>query len=781
MSLDLTLKNREFNFNVTNSSEHKVYEFEDFRLDVTTRLLYRSGEQVALTPKAVETLIALVERQGTVVAKDELMQEIWADTIVEESNLAQYLHVLRKTLGETSDGKPYIETLKRRGYRFNGTVRLSKEGNGLPAPNSDRGKFEAGSPNGPLGVANSPSRRVERHGNVLAVADWVEIEEMAEVVDLQETPPVADRITFQFLALASVAVAILFAFFSFGWFRSPAAGADQPSPVNSELSITPLTNAEIVYQATISPDGKYFAYVELGNDSARLWLQQVGESSRIETVDLSGRIVGITFTPDSSAVYYLASRKGDTMNSLYRVGSLGGVPTRILTDLSSPVSFSPDGNEIAFVRVHPDNGLTHLLVAASDGSRERVLLSRAATEKFQPNPAWSPDGKQIAIGLYSYEKSIGVCSMVGIDLSGDTIKPLSNEKWDSCDRTAWLGDGSGLVFIGTKFKEAVTTRRDQVYHLSMTSGDARRLTNSGNRHEVWSLGVTNANEILALPFNRVSQIWSLETGADSQTAKRITTGQSDGRGGIESLPDGSIFYLARMGDGFGIFRTNVGDVRDSKAIAADPTMEELRASPDGRFLVFAAKVVDGYAHLFRVDPDGSNRQQLTFGESVQSDSTVSPDGRWIVYASHFLDGDRARYSLQKIPSEGGDPVLLLNESCRTPHFSPDGRMISCIDKELIRVVSFENGETLKTFKTAGTPILNSGSRWTPDGQNLAYRVHEKDVVNLWLQPVDGGVPRQLTNFTHGDIYNFTFSPEGSRIYLAHGNPIRNAVLIKNFN
>ena len=64
MSLDLTLKNREFNFNVTKYSQHKVYEFEDFRLDTATRLLYRNGDQVLITPKAVETLIALVEGQA---------------------------------------------------------------------------------------------------------------------------------------------------------------------------------------------------------------------------------------------------------------------------------------------------------------------------------------------------------------------------------------------------------------------------------------------------------------------------------------------------------------------------------------------------------------------------------------------------------------------------------------------------------------------------------------------------------------------------------------------
>ena len=84
MSLDLTLKNREFNLNVANSNGHKVYEFENFRLDASHRLLYRGGDQVSLTPKAVETLIALVVRRGEVVSKDELMQEIWADTVVED-------------------------------------------------------------------------------------------------------------------------------------------------------------------------------------------------------------------------------------------------------------------------------------------------------------------------------------------------------------------------------------------------------------------------------------------------------------------------------------------------------------------------------------------------------------------------------------------------------------------------------------------------------------------------------------------------------------------------
>lgn len=110
-------------------SEQPIYEFGDFRLDAAHLMLYRSGREVPLPPKAIETLRALVERRGEILSKDELMEIIWTDSIVEESNLSQYLYLLRKTLGETASSKPVIETLRRRGYRFTADVFCIK-----PAP-----------------------------------------------------------------------------------------------------------------------------------------------------------------------------------------------------------------------------------------------------------------------------------------------------------------------------------------------------------------------------------------------------------------------------------------------------------------------------------------------------------------------------------------------------------------------------------------------------------------------------------------------------------------------
>lgn len=99
----------------------QAYLFGPFRLDTHARLLFCNGDVVPLTPKVVDTLVALVEKQGKVVEKEELLRAVWPDTFVEESNLTQNVSVLRKTLRSVLTGEA-IETIPKRGYRFIATV-----------------------------------------------------------------------------------------------------------------------------------------------------------------------------------------------------------------------------------------------------------------------------------------------------------------------------------------------------------------------------------------------------------------------------------------------------------------------------------------------------------------------------------------------------------------------------------------------------------------------------------------------------------------------------------
>src|SRR5918911_4981207 len=104
------------------------YEFGPFRLAAAERQLLRGEETVRLTPKELETLLALVRGGGRVMSKEELLKEIWPDTFVEEATLAQNVFTLRKALGEPEGGGAFVETVPRRGYRFAVVVRERHEG-----------------------------------------------------------------------------------------------------------------------------------------------------------------------------------------------------------------------------------------------------------------------------------------------------------------------------------------------------------------------------------------------------------------------------------------------------------------------------------------------------------------------------------------------------------------------------------------------------------------------------------------------------------------------------
>ena len=98
----------------------RVYEFDRFRLDAGARVLFRDRTRMQLTPKAVDLLLALIEKRGAAVGREELFREVWPDVVVEDGTLTSHISLLRKTLGEG-----FIETIPKRGYRFVGAIEES--------------------------------------------------------------------------------------------------------------------------------------------------------------------------------------------------------------------------------------------------------------------------------------------------------------------------------------------------------------------------------------------------------------------------------------------------------------------------------------------------------------------------------------------------------------------------------------------------------------------------------------------------------------------------------
>src|SRR6476620_10524314 len=256
MSSNLSSNFLQFKFVMANINSHGIYEFDEFRLNVGTMMLSRAEKEISLPPKAVKTLAVLVENQGEIVSKDELIGRVWEDSIVEESNLSQNLYLLRKTLGNDPDGKPYIETLRRRGYRFTGKAVYS--GNVQQPEAAAR----------PHGVA--------RHGNVIGLTEWRDAGE--RTAGPSDEHRLRNSKSFAIVLVLAVMLAVASTAF---WLKS---GADDSHSINGELNFQRLTNGIVVEDATISPDGKYFVYHTRDNDTNRMWLQQTGQSTRVEVM-----------------------------------------------------------------------------------------------------------------------------------------------------------------------------------------------------------------------------------------------------------------------------------------------------------------------------------------------------------------------------------------------------------------------------------------------------------------------------------------------------------------
>jgi TolB-like protein/DNA-binding winged helix-turn-helix (wHTH) protein/Flp pilus assembly protein TadD len=104
-----------------------LYVFGSYRLDAVERVLLRDGQPVTLPPKDLETLLVLVQRAGHIVEKEELLGKVWPGVFVEEGNLARHIFNLRQVLGDSQDGRKYIETIPKRGYRFVAAVQEDPE------------------------------------------------------------------------------------------------------------------------------------------------------------------------------------------------------------------------------------------------------------------------------------------------------------------------------------------------------------------------------------------------------------------------------------------------------------------------------------------------------------------------------------------------------------------------------------------------------------------------------------------------------------------------------
>ncbi len=795
-----------------------LYEFGPYRLDASERQLWRGAEAVRLTPKELDTLSALVRGAGRLMSKEELLKEIWPDTFVGEATLAQNVFTLRRALGEAEGGRSYIETVPRRGYRFAAAVRVVRVGGETdfetPA-HAGAGRFE-------LESVASQASIVNRNGATVGASDTREEAESADASEVNApdvgdaptatpssnvaastTPtnaeaalfaahqretrghhPVRAAVIISIVAFVSVAALVYFVYrFSV---RPEAERASVRAPAFQSMKVTRLPATGAVSEAVISPDGKYFAYVssEPGRQSVGVWIRQVGAASNMQQLVAPAEETfygGLTFSPDSLHVYYGLARPGPQPPSLYRVPVLGGPPEKILEGFNitgpAPIAFSPDGRRMAFVRGGGGDERA-LVVADSAGGNERSLATLKPPLIFGL-PSWSPDGKTIVCADGSAERAESSTPYIGItsfDAATGAETRVTNERWVNVSQISWLPDSKGLVLSASEEELSPS----QIWQLDFPSGEARRVTNDLNTYLGASL-TSDGAALVTVQTDRVPNIWVAPAG-DAARARQLTTGSGkfDGYYGVAWAPDGRIVYASVASGSWDIWTMNADGTGQRQLTVGARSNYGPSVSTDGRRIVFVSNRAGGAFNIWRMDADGSNPLQLTRGRG-ENFAHFTPDGRWVVYAAI---GYGQANAIWKVPADGGEPVKLTDKPASWPFVSPDGKSFVCtygganpFSAPQLAVISIDGGEPTKLFDIP--PTFNANTVWLPDNRGVAFLDSRTGTNNVWMQPLSGGKPVQLTDFKSDGVAAYDWSRDG-RVVATRSVESTSVVLIRDF-
>ena len=724
--------------------QKRMYEFRTYRLDAAEHLLLREGKVVPLQPKVFDLLLVLVEHHGRLLEKDELMKLVWPDTIVEEANLTNNILILRKALSE--NGERFIETVPKRGYRFVTDV-----------------------------------RKVVLNGAAAGEQQPTELNEISQEVAM---PSSAQRLVSQIrghklgVGVALAAFIVVAAF----WAYRMREGRNPAEPFR-EMQMRRLTSTGTAFEAAISPDGRFIAYISGGGAVGAyhsLWIKQLTTNQETRLIPEAGfRYRGLAFSPDGNFIYYSQRRSQERIYALYRIPILGGEPQRLLNGVDSAVSFSPDGSQLAFVREDEKAGESALMTSNADGTAERKIAVCKSPDNYSVDgPSWSPDGKLIAVAKMISAPSFHFRLMI-VQVADGVEQPLGETKWAWLMRVAWLKGGDGLAAVG-RIKSG--GKNDQIWLVTYPNGELHRITNDLNGYRNLNL-TPDTTKLVTVESEVRSDIWVVEA-KKTRNAMPITNDPISQNGylGLDWTPDGKIVYTSLVNGHLNIWIINAdGGLPRQITTDSDDPYNFPSVSNDGKYIVFSLSR-SGPSRIWRINTIGGNLTELTKGKLDQKPN-YSPDGNWIVYSSE----NSGKRVIVKMSTRDGtsEEFALTNTYADFPVVSPDSKLIACLYQEetlaplKVALLPLAGDAPLQMFNLPNTyPWPSIG--WHPDGRALSYLDPKDNVSNVWLFPLDGRAPSKLTDFQREQIFAYSWSRDGRYLALARGTINRDVVMISRF-
>lgn len=574
---------------------------------------------------------------------------------------------------------------------------------------------------------------------------------------------------------ASAAIVVLAIAVVAGIFARQIAGVLRGPERFERMKLDKLTfTGNIVQeQAAISPDGKYFAYAIADGGKYSLWVRQIkGEASVNILPPGPHRIRDLAFSPDGSRIYF-TSADGEGPPAIYQMSALGGQPRKVFENAQGPLSFTADGTAVQFIRND-----TEVYRAGADGSGEK-LIARATSGQVFLRTASAPDNQQLAAQTFAAKD--GFDHLWVIDLNSGLWRELNPGVWIKLNGIAWMPDNR-LLIAGRD----TDTQNSQIWIIEPETGERRRVTNDLSLYAGLSLS-SDGHSIISTQFETMSAV-SVSGAGDFNKPTDVTERAANyiGRSGIALAPDGSVVYTVRNKGAFDIWLASADRTVNRQLTFGSPANSNFSpaVTPDGQYVIFVS-TRGGPPSIWRMRIDGSEATELTHETGASGDPVVTPDGKWVVYYTAYENGGTG--TIHKVPVAGGPSVKLTDAPSQSPAISPDGRLIAfdlgpTKDNPNLRIaiISADNGQTIRTLDSVQL-VRSRSIRWTADSRGLYY-IHTADGVgNIWMQPIDGGAPRQITNFPSDRIFRFDYSPVTGKMAFTRGTESSDVVLISDFN
>jgi len=625
---------------------HRLFRFGAFELDTGDGELRKHGRRLHLQDQPLKILMALLERPGEIVTREELVRTIWPEGVFVdfERGLNAAVTRLRQTLGDSAGQPRYVETVARKGYRFVSQVNWS---DGAPPPRvlqppavEERVDQHASEPvragreaNAPANGLGNASLATKGRGIYLVCAIVATISIATILWALKDRPPMGAR-------------------------------PQNPQPLTS--------HAGVQQHPSLSPDGSQVAYSWDGpdGDNFDIYVKLVGPGEPVRLTTNPGRDVQPAWSPDGRQIAFIRFSSRER-GSILLIPALKGAERKLAdfatTAPASRLSWSPDGRSLAFGGKLTESGGSGIWLLSVDGNTPPHRITTAGDfPRFDFGPAFSPEGRSLAfIRARAYNDTDLYVQHLSEALapSGEPQRLTSSEV--SIASIAWVNDRKLIYCAG----QTDALRRLQTVELA-TGGGGTQPESAGFGEGAQSVSVSRGGTLIYSLLEQDVDLWQSDLSGRSAGSRKLAPSRyqnwtpawsHDGRrlafastrSGIEEIwvanADGSQpIQVSHMGSGH----------------TANP-----RWSRDDRVILFNSWTPRSHLHTVNV-ADGS-MTQLTRDQADDLEAIWSHDGKWIYCGSNRS----GRFEISRLPATGGTAVPITKNGGVHAEESPDGRWL----------------------------------------------------------------------------------------------------------